>query len=85
LAQKNREKSGFFSNFSKPERFLRGLSLIAEHSRIPRNVFFENFPHTVYNAIASGYALIQRKKTAKKVYFFKFFKIGAVFAEAVPD
>jgi hypothetical protein len=35
----NRE---FFSNFSKPERFLRGLSLIAEHSRIPRNVFGKN-------------------------------------------
>jgi hypothetical protein len=33
LARKNREKSGFFSHFSKLERFLRELPPIEEYSR----------------------------------------------------
>jgi hypothetical protein len=39
----------------------------------PRNVFVGKLAHTVYNAIASGYALVQREKTAEKVDFFSNF------------
>jgi hypothetical protein len=46
-----------FSNFSKPGRFLQGLSLIAEHSRIPLNIFGKKSPRYTMR-LGARFALI---------------------------
>jgi hypothetical protein len=54
------------------ERFLRELSLIAEHSRIPRNVFWEKSPrHTMQ--LDMRFALFSREEKPRKSVFFSNF------------